>query len=315
VKPVLFATGLGKDLNRAENIRVLYDAYDGEKAFVSTHDPGFENLVGSGKYDLLVIDVFPTVKPQTCIMIWHAIQGGKYIGLDQRGTYYRQEMARLIDYIIVAGRGGVDMFHRCTCVPKENILNMGMPRTDRYFEPMDFHPNPALAGKRVYLFAPTFRGRMDVPMPEIAWKVIDDQLMGNEVMLVKAHPYGREFNIQRCRHITEVPRMDPTYGYLRTCDVVITDYSSIMFDAYLLGKPAVLFEKETGYATSRGMYLDYPGEYCSRYATNEKDMVWLARFANGLRQTERACLDYVADMCDGHSCERICRFIREVNGE
>ena len=49
VKPVLFATGLGKDLNRAENIRVLYDAYDGEKAFVSTHDPGVENLVGSGR--------------------------------------------------------------------------------------------------------------------------------------------------------------------------------------------------------------------------------------------------------------------------
>ena len=42
-------------------------------------------------------------------------------------------------------------------------------------------------------------------------------------------------------------------------------------------------------------------------------MVQLARFANGLKQTEKACLDYVADMCDGHSCERICRVIDEMS--
>ena len=113
--------------------------------------------------------------------------------------------------------------------------------------------------------------------------------------------------------VREALKMEPTVRYLYDADVVITDYSSIMFDAYLLGKPVVLFEKQTGYVKNRGMYLDYPEEYCSRYATNERDLIQLARFAHDLRKTERDCLNYVADMCDGHSCERICELIREVN--
>ena len=30
-KPVLFVTGLGRDVSRAENLMALYEAYDGER--------------------------------------------------------------------------------------------------------------------------------------------------------------------------------------------------------------------------------------------------------------------------------------------
>ena len=86
-KPVLFVTGLGKDLQRAENIRTLYEAYDGEKAFISMHD-GYYQALNSGKYDLMVVDIFPERKPKKCIMMWHAIQGGKLIGLGQKNGSY-----------------------------------------------------------------------------------------------------------------------------------------------------------------------------------------------------------------------------------
>lgn len=311
----MFVTGLGASLARSENIHAIYDAYKGEKVFMSAGDRYFMNEVGSGKYSLMVIDIFPVVTPGKAIMIWHAIQGGKYIGLDQKGTYYREEFAKYIDRIVAAGRGGVDMFHRCTGVPKERIVNMGMPRTDRYFRERKERPNPMLERMRkVYLFAPTFRGGGDVQAAEIDWKAADDELEDGELMLVKAHPYGRAFHISGCRHIAEADRMTPTAEFLDSADVVITDYSSIIFDGYLMGKPAVLFEKEQGYVQQRGMYLEYPGQYCSRYATDEKAMVRMAREADGLTETEKACVDYVADMCDGHSCERICRLIEEMNG-
>ena len=313
-KPVLFVTGLGNDLRRAENMLALYSAYPGDKRFISGHEPDFINIVESGKYDLMVIDVFPTVKPKKAIMIWHAIQGGKYIGLDQKGTYYKTEMAGLMDYIIAAGRGGVDMFHRCTGVDRDRILPLGMPRTDRYFKETKQDPVPGLEDKVVYLFAPTFRSAGDPPMPEINWHEIDSQLTDGEIFLVKAHPYGREFNIGNCRHIRQVNTMEPTYKYLLAADVVITDYSSIIFDASLLGKPTVLFEKAKGYVEQRGMYLYYPWQYSSRYATNENEMLFEARMADGLlTSTERDSVNYVAGMCDGFSCERISRFIMEVN--
>lgn len=312
-KPVLFVTGLGKDKARAENMMELFWAYPGEKEYISGHDLNAVNIISSGKYDLMVIDVFPVVKPKKAIMIWHAIQGGKYIGLDQKGSYYKDSMADLIDYIIVAGSGGVDMFHQCTGVPYSRILPLGMPRTDRYFQQWTGKPDPGLEWKRIYLYAPTFRGHSDPEMFDIDWQAIDQQLLDDEVLLVKAHPYGHAFNIGSRRHIIQVNEMKPTYDYLQAASVVITDYSSIMFDAYLLDRPVVLFEKEKGYVQQRGMYMHYPYEYSSRYATTETEMVALARKAHDLKSIDKECRDYVAGMCDGHSLERICRFIEEVN--
>ena len=306
-KPVLFVTGLGRSLERAENIRALYDAYHGEKALVSSHDPNYVNVAESGNYDLMVIDVFPTDTRLKTIMVWHAIQGGKYIGLDQRNTYYRPEYADLITRIVAAGRGGVDMFHRCTGVPKDRILNLGMPRTDALIG----HKKEK-SSVRTYLYAPTFRTLHEDPIPPIDFGMIDSMLTDNELLIVKAHPYGCSFGLYGYRHIMEAPKMDKTADYLLRADVVITDYSSIMFDAWLLNVPVVLFEKEPGYVDDRGMYLKYPQQYCTRYTKTEWGLVTLARDAKTLRSEEIACRDYVADMCDGHSCERICKLIDEM---
>ena len=312
-KPVLFVSGLGKSIDRSENLHVLFDAYKGEKKFMSTHDQDYEAEVKSGKYDLMVIDIFPTITPGKTIMIWHAIQGGKYIGLDDPSTYYREHYADLMDCIVVAGYGGIEMFNRCTKVPKERIIDLGMPRTDRYKRVRKGDGHTVMADKRGYLFAPTFRNFSDTPFPCIDWKQIDNALTDDEIMVVKPHPYGFDFDIDGYRHIVAASKMDPSVNYLFDADVVITDYSSIMFDAYLLKKPVVLFEKSPGYTKTRGMYLHYPEHYCSRFATDEKQLVELMKSAKHLRSAEKHCLEYVADACDGHSCERICELITEMN--
>ena len=312
-KPVLFVTGLGKELKRAENMNCLYEAYDGEKKFISSHDWNYNWEVASGKYDLMVIDVFPTISTGKTIMIWHAIQGGKYIGLNDPNTYYSKNLAPLMDHIVVAGYGGIDMFHECTNVPKEKIVNLGMPRTDRYIGKKKGDGMTMFAYKKTYLYAPTHREEGETPMPEIDWKWLDGQLRNNEVILVKSHPFTKTLNLGGYKHIMEVSGMESSVKYLYDSDVVITDYSSIMFDAYLLNKPVVLFEKKRGYTETRGMYMNYPDQYCSRFATDEKELLELIRGADQLTETERECADYVADACDGHSCERICKLIHEMN--
>jgi len=307
-------TGLGKDLKRAENLSVLYEAYRGEKKFVSMEDPGAVNLAMSGQYGTTVIDIFPTFPTGNTIMIWHAIQGGKLIGFGQKGTYMKPEMTEYIQWIVAAGRGGVKMFHKCTGVPELRILSLGMPRTDRYIGRKKGDGHTELAGKRAYLYAPTFRGKNDPPLPAIEWEWLDRQLTDEELLVVKPHPYGQKFNLDCCRHIREAPRMEPSVNYLTDCDVVVTDYSSIMFDGYLLGKPCVLFEKNKGYTETRGMYMKYPEEYSSRYAENERELLDAIRAVDGLTETEKKCVDYVAGSCNGHSCERIINLIKKVNG-
>lgn len=315
VKPVLFVSGLGDSLERAENLKCLYDAYDGEKRFAHLGTKDYRNEAYSGKYGLIVNDIFPTEAPVQTIMVWHAIQGGKYIGLDERGTYYRKEYAKYMDCIVAAGTGGIDMFHQCTGLTRNRIYALGMPRTDRYINKKKGDGHTVLADKKAYLYVPTFRNMRETPMPIIDWDFIDKNLDDNEVLAVKPHPYGHDIFIGKHRHIIELPKMEPTVNYLYDCDVVITDYSSIIFDGYLLNKPAVLFEKNPGYTSTRGMYLKYPDEYCSRYATNEQGLLDTIRSADRLTIIEKNCIDYVADACDGYSCDRIIQLIKEMNSD
>jgi CDP-ribitol ribitolphosphotransferase len=116
----------------------------------------------------------------------------------------------------------------------------------------------------------------------------------------------------------ELPFEEPTEFWLRSCDVMMTDYSSTMFDAYMLGKPVVLLvDDKDEYLSGRGMYHPYPDFYSSRWLyaeDNEEALVSMLReaAANGMGDAEKECLSAVAGACDGHSTERLCDLIRSL---
>ena len=312
-KPVLFVSGLGKELDRAENLKVLYDAYEGEKQFIPVCSPNYYQEITSNKYSLRIADTFPTEHKLPTILMWHAIQGGKYIGLDEKTTYYRKQYSGYIDYVIAAGGGlGKLMWHQCTAVSLDRILSLGMARTDRYIGKKKGDGNTILKNKRSYLYVPTFRAHKEPDIPIIDWKWLDEHLFDDELFVIKPHPQGHTLTTNQYRHIIEANKMEPSVNYLYDADVIITDYSSIIFDGYLLNKPSVLFEKKTGYPEIRGMYMKYPSEYSPRYATNEQELLELIRSARELTPMEHNCIQKIADMCDGHSCERICNLIQEL---
>lgn len=312
MRKVLFAST--KPLERAENIRAVYEAFDGPKDFVQVNGCRRHEAIRSGAYDLMVIDEFPTESPGKCIMIWHAIQGGKTIGLDQPHPYYAEWQKDLMTILVTSGTGAVPMFERCSGLPGGRVLPLGMPRTDDYIGKHKGDGQTVLAKKRSWLYVPTFRTADETHMPEINWGWIDEQMTDDELIAVKAHTMTGRLNIGQYRHIIEIPSEAPTAPYLMDCDAVISDYSSVIFDGYLLGKPAVLLEKVKGYTETRGMYLEYPEQYCSRYCTDEEGLLYHLRAAEGLRDTERACIDLVADACDGHATERVCRLIHQLAG-
>ena len=318
-KPVLFVSF--RPLERAENLRAAYEAYDGEKVHILSSDPHYRDDVLSGKYKVMVTDDFPNVSPGKTIVIWHGIQGGKYIGLDQPGhPYFSADNTRLITYVISAGTGMLNTWSRCTGVSASRVLPLGMPRTDEYV-----HYKHEQSDKKTYLYVPTFRDRFDTPFQSIDWEYIDRYLNDDETLVVKAHPWQSDIGIDQVtknisngmyKHIVVLSPAGATTPFLYLADVVVTDYSSIMFDAYLLNKPVVLFEKEHSYASTRGMYLDYPYDYCSYYSTNEASLIdnirYRARYPF-LTEAEKRCLHIVADRCDGHACERITQLIHDIN--
>ena len=118
-KPVLFASR--RPYGRAENISALYNAYTGEKKFIELNWQRIDPEIDSNKYNILITDEFPAQVPKKCILLWHAIQGGKYIGLNQPNPYVNNDTLKLIDYIIAAGDGAIPMWQKCTNLSSDKI--------------------------------------------------------------------------------------------------------------------------------------------------------------------------------------------------
>ena len=141
-----------RPLCRAENLKAVYDAYDGEKKYIKTIPN--RNIPDLEKYDLQVTDELVNVSAKKCLFIGHGMGLGKTYGLDQPNPYYRNPKA--IDCAIASSKEIVPQLSKQLGLPEEKIHPIGMPRTDAYFHTEDIQ-NPYWFSGRNCLYAPTFR--------------------------------------------------------------------------------------------------------------------------------------------------------------
>ena len=299
-----------RPLGRAENITAIYNAYDGEKEFIQEIWQKPDPRIFSKDFSVIVTDEFVGYSPGKMILIGHGISGGKSYGLDQPYGYYKKELAGLIDWAVCTSKDTIALTAAQSGIAEEKVLPLGMPRTDQYFGKKKGDGGTFLAGKRAYLFAPTFRNPHEPSMPEYDWSYLDSILNEDEVFVVKPHMVTRHLLEGTYRHIVEAPSTEPSAPYLIDCDVLISDYSTIVFDGHVLGKPVVLFEKTPGFVQRRGMYFPYPDGYASRYVTNETDLLNVIREAKEPQEADLLCRELACGACDGHSTERVVDLIR-----
>ena len=299
-----------KPLVRAENIKAVYDAYSGEKEFVQLNPWVNNPELTAKRFTVMVADEFVSSSPGKAVMIGHAVSGGKTFGLHQPHPYYSRNNARYLDYVVTTSEAMVELTAGQCGVDKSQVLPLGLPRSDAYFGAKKGDGNTFLAKERAYLFAPTYRAKEETPLQAIDWQYIDDHLTDGEILVVKPHMMTKHLLTGNYRHIVEVSSKEPSTPYLIDCDVLVTDYSSIMMDAHILGRPVVLFEKQAGYLETRGMYLEYPGGYASRYCTSESEMVHLMQTADKPGKEDIRCREVTASACDGHSTERVVNLIK-----
>lgn len=313
--PVLFASN--HTLERDEAIRAVYGAYRGPKELVRP----VEAIARKKGYSVVVADTLtPYVKNKdfALVNIGHGVTGGKFYALDEQRAGIDARALAQTDYVINASTKTVDIAARQYGISQECVKPLGFPRTDMLKGKRKGDGDTFLVRyKRAYLYAPTFRGSNDGDrLPRIDWEKLDEMLDDDEIIVVKRHYFQREPIVtQDVDRIAEVTIAEGITPYLIDCDVLITDYSSTLFDAYILGKPCVLLTDDAdAYLSTRGMYFDYPSGYCSRFLKaegNEEGLLEMLREAaqNGLTDMEREFTDKVADMCDGHAAERVCEFI------
>lgn len=306
-KPILFASS--RPLERAENIKAVWDAYHGEKDFVKLSLMRDNDELSDRRYGLLVTDEFVQATPGKCVMIGHAIPGGKSYGLDQPYPYHTEEDGRLLSVVVSSSMFMSNTVARQSGVNIGNVFPLGMPRTDCYFKANITKPD-----KRQYLFVPTYKGKFEGEnvLDNTDFGKIDRMLSDDEEMIVKVHMVDDD-PVFDYRHIKVASNEKPSAEYLMSCDVLITDYSSIMFDANIIGKPVLLFAKDRAeYMAKRGMYFPYPKGYSGRFCDTEEELVRLIREAHEPTEQELTAKLVTAQMCDGHSTERVVQLINAM---
>ena len=206
------------------------------------------------------------------------------------------------------------------------IKALGVPRTDVYFDSrfienqkqVLLESHPGLSGKRLILWAPTFRGnsmRFSYNEKTIDFIKLASSLDSDTVFLIKLHPFASSvlsFTEEEKKaidgKIVNISDTVSTETALCCADVVITDYSSLIFEYALLSRPMIFYAYDLDeYEKERGFYYDYRSFVPGKIAKTTDELIDCIRNAD--RDYDQKVIDEFKDKfmsaCDGHSTERI----------
>lgn len=244
--------------------------------------------------DWLVLD-----KKTKVIQLWHAGAGFKSSGYSRwghKGCPAPYSAHRQYDFGIAGSKKIRPFFAEVWGINEEQVLPTGMPRMDEYLDVEHrklkteeiYRLYPMCKGKKVILFAPTYRGT-NKKTAYYPYSLIDFkkfyELCGDEyVVLFKMHPWVAEpvpIPAQYLDRFVDVNTYPDINDLFYVTDLLITDYSSNVFEYSLMNKPMLFFAfDEIQYSFSRGFHRPYresaPGKVCATFdellrAIAEKD--------------------------------------------
>lgn len=211
-----------------------------------------------------------------CLQLWHAAGAVKKFGLQDPSVVFRSPAAirrfkrvySRMNKVVVGSDQMVPIFKAAFDMQDHQFLRLGIPRTDFFYDSTAIEAArreilgryPMLNGKKVILYAPTFRDQqLDAQSIPLNFKDIVEQLGENYIMMIKLHP-AVAHNMKNFNHplIVSVDNNVEINKLLCVAHYVISDYSSIPFEFALLEKPQIFYPYDLGkYKMERGFWTDY----------------------------------------------------------
>lgn len=267
-------------------------------------------------------------KGQKYIQTWHGPIALKRVEKDiedKLPPYYVKSCkhdSKIVDYFLSGSKWTTEFYRRSFWYDGE-ILELGIPRSDKLFrDPGDMitkiHEIYGLEDSvRLILYAPTFRddGRRDVYCMDYH-KVVDamrERFGGDWKILVRMHP-----NMQKEKGIVtfddEVLNgnlVEDIGDLIMSSDLLITDYSSCMFDAMEAGRKVLIFAPDIEmYREDRGFAMpmeDLPFEI----AENNSELLEMIRSFDETVYADnvKAFSDKIGILDDGNASVKILEYL------
>ncbi len=215
-------------------------------------------------------------KETQVIQLWHAAGAFKKFGIHSISENSDAEIKKqklmhgYYNHVIVSSDSVVDTYADAFQMDKSHVLPFGLPRIQRLIEKnknRNEYKNwlcnkyDKLWYKKIILYAPTFRenkGKRDYK-PSLNIKEFASQLPNEYILALKLHPRSPKNDIKYPVNVIDFTKLQQDIALICS-DVLITDYSSIVFDFSALNKP-VFFYTPDEIMYKRGLYFSPRKKY------------------------------------------------------
>lgn len=322
-----------------DNLDAVYSAYEGSKVLFRKSLPHtLTDVAKIRKYTLtskvIVIDCemeylrgLRLKKEQKVIQLWHKNGAFRRFGLDRHtdvSPFREYKNHSQYSDVAVTGEYVRQFYTHAFGIDHETVKALGSPCTDNVLSKSCNEANkeiirnkhPLLRNRKIYVYFPTFReseGELRALDPKIDWAKLNKELADDEIFVISRHPlseneFFKDVFYSRVKDYTK----DPTSELLSVADVVITDYSSIIFDASLLKKPMVFYCSDFG-EFEPDFYLDYEKDLPGEIIKDSKLLLSAIRRAHEKSSPELidSFRRKYMESCDGKSTDRIIKLIKE----
>lgn len=273
--------------------------------------------------DWLIVD-----KDTVLVQLWHAGAGFKSSGYSRWGHIgcpAPYSCHRQYKYGISGSKQIAHFFSEVWGINDSQVLPTGMPRIDEFLDE-DYRTKktkelyekfPLCKNKKVILFAPTYRGtnkaNAHYPYELIDFDGLYETCGDAYAVLFKMHPWASEpvpIPPQYQDRFADAGRYPNINDLFYITELLITDYSSNIFEYSLMKKPMLFFAfDKIQYSFSRGFHRAYeqsaPGKVCATFdevlkAIAEKDFEYPK-----VEEYVEKHFDYI----DSHASDRVIDWI------
>ena len=253
---------------------------DTKESFISCFKYGY--YLASSKV-ILIDDYIRSVyeirkrKDNYLIQVWHACGAFKAFGfsrLSKEGCWSQDSRShRTYDYCLVSSRKVAKHYAEAFGMNVDRVIATGVPRTDIFFDEAYkreirakiLSTYPMLKDKKVILFAPTFRGSSkkegNYPHYRFDYKKIFERFGDEYRIIIKHHPHVNNEPVIENEYkdrVIDLSKNEELNELLFVTDILITDYSSVVFEAALLDIPMLFYAFDLDeYISRRGFYCEY----------------------------------------------------------
>ncbi len=278
---------------------------------------------------ILVDDFYPIMYPlklrknQEFIQVWHAMGAYKRVGYARMGKIGGPGVKSLThkNYTaaIVSSENVRKNFAEAFSIDISKVYSTGIPRTDIFFDEEYkkeiseklYNKYPVLKNKKIILFAPTFRGNgqktAHYDFSIIDFNKIKKELGSDYVFIIKLHPF--------IHNADEVPRDDDFFlnlthereinDLLFITDILVTDYSSVIYENSLLNNKVIFFTPDLKeYMSTRDFFYSFDKYTYGDVTYSTDELINSIKNPNLDMKKLKEFKDYFCSACDGKSTKK-----------